>query len=41
MIVRVRVVLERTVVGDSYGCFDNLRGSHYQSQEKEKVSKVK
>ena len=29
-IVRVRVILKRTVVGD--WCFDNLSGSHFQSQ---------
>ena len=31
MIVQVSVVLKRTV-GDSDGCFDNLSGSHRQSQ---------
>ena len=31
MIVRVRVVLKRTVVGDSDSRFDNLSGSHHQS----------
>ena len=32
MIVRVNVVLNRTVVVDSDWCFDNLCGSHFQSQ---------
>ena len=32
MIVRVNVVLNRTVVVDSDGRFDNLCGSHFQSQ---------
>ena len=32
MIVWVNVVLNRTVVVDSDGRFDNLRGSHLQSQ---------
>ena len=32
MIVRVSVVLNRTVVVDSDSCFDNLCGSHLQSQ---------
>jgi len=30
VILWVRVVLKRTTVGD--GCFDNLSGSHLQSQ---------
>ena len=30
-IVRVRVVLRRTVVGDTDRRFDNLSGSHHQS----------
>ena len=34
VIVRVRVVLKRTVVGDSDSRFDNLSGSHHQSQVK-------
>ena len=34
VIVRVRVVLKRTVVGDSDWRFDNLSGSHHQSQVK-------
>ena len=33
VIVRVRVVLKRTVVGDSDRHFDNLSGSHHQSQD--------
>ena len=32
MIVRVNVVLNRTVVVDSDGRFNNLCGSHLQSQ---------
>ena len=33
VIVRVRVVLKRTVVGDwRFDSFDNLSGSHLQSQ---------
>ena len=32
MIVRVNVVLNRTVVVDSDGRLDNLCGSHFQSQ---------
>ena len=32
LIVRVNVVLNRTVVVDSDWCFDKLRGSHLQSQ---------
>ena len=32
LIVRVNVVLNRTVVFDSDRCFDNLCGSHLQSQ---------
>ena len=32
MIVRVNEVLNRTVVVDSDGRFDNLCGSHFQSQ---------
>ena len=32
MIVRVKVVLNRTIVVDSDGRFDNLGGSHLQSQ---------
>ena len=31
LIVRVRVVPRRTVVGDIYRRFDNLSGSHHQS----------
>ena len=31
LIVRVRVVPRRTVVGDIDRCFDNLSGSHHQS----------
>ena len=38
MIVRVRVVLKRTVVGDRR--FDNLSESHLQSQVKEKYLSV-
>ena len=34
VIVRVRVVLKRTVVGDSDWRFDNLSGSHHHSQVK-------
>ena len=34
MIVQVRVVLKRTVVSDSGWHFDNLSGSHHQSQVK-------
>ena len=34
VIVRVRVVLKKTVVGDSDLRFDNLSGSHHQSQVK-------
>ena len=34
MIVRVTVVLNRTVVVDSNWRFDNLCGSHFQSQSK-------
>ena len=32
MIVQLNVVLNRTVVFDSDWCFDNLFGSHLQSQ---------
>ena len=32
MIIRVRVVLRRTVWGDFDGHFDNLSGNHLQSQ---------
>ena len=31
MIVRVSVVLRRTVSGDTKWCFDNLSGSHHQT----------
>ena len=34
MIVQVSVVLRRTVVGSGDWCFDNLSGSHHQSQVK-------
>ena len=35
LIVRVRVVPRRTVVGDTDRRFDNLSGSHHQSQTTE------
>ena len=35
VIVRMRVVLQRAVVGDSNQRFDNLSGSHHQGQVKE------
>ena len=38
LIFLIREVLKRTVVAYSYYCFDNLSGSHYQSQVKSYLS---